>query len=214
MPGVGFDVVPTDSVAAKLKQALPDATHLALGFEGDSGMSEGTAKTAVESVGGGSRVRRDGKIVPRRARLADADDRRSARASGLAVGIPWGDVEHRLFTTGIPNIEVFTAISQKGLDGMRRANLIAPLLRQRWMQAIAKRVIDARLQPPDRTGARTTRASSGAKRATPPETARTARLRTANGYSLTVASSLGILAHAAGAADGCRVRDAERAGRP
>ena len=32
-PGVGFDVVPTDCVAAKLKQALPDATHLALGFD-------------------------------------------------------------------------------------------------------------------------------------------------------------------------------------
>src|SRR5512138_1868023 len=62
-PGVGFDVVPTDSVAAKLKQALPDATHLALGFEGNSGMSKGTAKTTIESVGGGSRVRRDGKIV-------------------------------------------------------------------------------------------------------------------------------------------------------
>src|SRR4026207_4156 len=63
-PGVGFDVVPTDSVAAKLKQALPDATHLTLGFEGNSGMSKGPAKTSIESVGGGSRVRRDGKIVP------------------------------------------------------------------------------------------------------------------------------------------------------
>ena len=48
------------------------------------------------------------------------------------------------FTTGIPNIEVFTAISQKGLDGMRRVNWIAPLLRQRWMQAVAKRIVDAR----------------------------------------------------------------------
>src|SRR5690606_11191445 len=32
-PGVGFDVIPTDCVAAKLKQKLPDATHLALGFD-------------------------------------------------------------------------------------------------------------------------------------------------------------------------------------
>jgi short subunit dehydrogenase-like uncharacterized protein len=30
-PGVGFDVIPTDCVAAALKAALPDATHLALG---------------------------------------------------------------------------------------------------------------------------------------------------------------------------------------
>jgi len=32
-PGVGFDVIPTDCVAAALKAALPDATHLALGFD-------------------------------------------------------------------------------------------------------------------------------------------------------------------------------------
>ena len=31
-PGVGFDVIPTDCVAAALKEALPDATHLALGL--------------------------------------------------------------------------------------------------------------------------------------------------------------------------------------
>ena len=37
--------------------------HISLGFEGNSGLSKGTAKTSIESVGSGSRVRRDGKIV-------------------------------------------------------------------------------------------------------------------------------------------------------
>ena len=32
LPGVGFDVVPTDCIAAHLKQRMPEATHLALGF--------------------------------------------------------------------------------------------------------------------------------------------------------------------------------------
>ena len=31
-PGVGFDVIPTDCVAARLKEALPDARELSLGF--------------------------------------------------------------------------------------------------------------------------------------------------------------------------------------
>ena len=43
-PGVGFDVIPTDCVAATLKAALPDATRLALGFDSRSGFSPGTAK--------------------------------------------------------------------------------------------------------------------------------------------------------------------------
>jgi short subunit dehydrogenase-like uncharacterized protein len=32
-PGVGFDVIPTDCLAAVLKEALPDATHLVLAFD-------------------------------------------------------------------------------------------------------------------------------------------------------------------------------------
>lgn len=62
-PGVGFDVIPTDCVAATLKAALPDATHLALGFDLASGLSPGTAKTSVEGMAQGGKVRRDGKII-------------------------------------------------------------------------------------------------------------------------------------------------------
>ena len=49
-PGTGFDVVPTDCLALALKHALPDATHLALGFDSRSGLSKGTAKTTIEFV--------------------------------------------------------------------------------------------------------------------------------------------------------------------
>ncbi len=49
-PGVGFDVIPTDCVAAALKEALPDATHLALGFDSKTGLSPGTAKTSTEGM--------------------------------------------------------------------------------------------------------------------------------------------------------------------
>ena len=38
IPGVGFDVVPTDCVAKNLAEALPDATHLALSFRALGGI--------------------------------------------------------------------------------------------------------------------------------------------------------------------------------
>ena len=63
MPGVGFDVVPTDCLAARLKKRLPSATHLALGFQGSGSMSHGTATTMAENAGGGGCIRRDGKLV-------------------------------------------------------------------------------------------------------------------------------------------------------
>ena len=62
--GVGFDVIPTDCTALKLKEILPDATQLALGFDSDSGISPGTYKTAVRGLGSGSAVRRNGSTSP------------------------------------------------------------------------------------------------------------------------------------------------------
>lgn len=62
-PGVGFDVIPTDCVAAALKEALPDATHLALGFDSKTGLSPGTAKTSTEGMAEGGKIRKNGKIT-------------------------------------------------------------------------------------------------------------------------------------------------------
>lgn len=62
-PGVGFDVIPTDCVAATLKAAMPDATHLSLGFDSRSGPSAGTAKTSIEGLAQGGKARENGRIV-------------------------------------------------------------------------------------------------------------------------------------------------------
>ena len=53
LPGVGFDVVPSDCLAAHLKRRLPDATDLKLYLSLGANMSRGTAKTAVEFDRGG-----------------------------------------------------------------------------------------------------------------------------------------------------------------
>lgn len=63
MPGVGFDVVPSDCLANFLKSKLPNATHLELAFTSVGGaLSHGTASTMVESLGEGDLARIDGKI--------------------------------------------------------------------------------------------------------------------------------------------------------
>ena len=144
-----------------------------------------------------------------RARLANATHRlRLGRAPRCRHS--WGDVSTAYFTTGIPNIEVFTAISQKGLDGMRRVNWIAPLLRQRWMQAVAKRIVDARSRP-TAPSATTIRAclGRGAQRR------RIQDCAPAHGERLLADGCF--LArypgHAAGAATDVGLRDTQRAGR-
>ncbi len=191
-PGVGFDVVPTDSIAAKLKETLPDATELALGFDSRSGMSKGTAKTAVESIGQGSKVRRAGKIVSvplgSRSRRIDFGD-----GERLAVGIPWGDVSTAYYTTGIPNIEVYTATSAGALKRMQRMNWFKFVMKRRFVQHVLKRRIDARVRPPDQTQRESNPTFVWGEARNAAGQVRTARLRTSNGYALTVQSALGIM---------------------
>jgi short subunit dehydrogenase-like uncharacterized protein len=64
LPGVGFDVVPTDCLALHLKQRLPSATRLTLAFlgEGPAGLPPGTQRTGIELIPYGNRVRRNGRL--------------------------------------------------------------------------------------------------------------------------------------------------------
>ena len=56
LPAVGFDVVPTDCLAALLAARLPGAVHLELAFAFSGSMSRGTAKTMLESLPTGGRA--------------------------------------------------------------------------------------------------------------------------------------------------------------
>lgn len=191
-PGVGFDVVPTDCVALKLKEGMPDATHLTLAFDSNSGMSKGTAKTTIEAAGDGLRSRRDGKIVsaPLGSQTRQID---FGTGEKLTVGIPWGDVSTAFYSTGIPNIEVFSASSPAGVVRMRRANALRPLLRQRWLKALLKYSVDLRLTPPDESQRGNNPSFVFAEVRNAAGNSSAVRFRTANGYALTVASALAIV---------------------
>ena len=109
MPGTGFDVVPSDCLAAHLKARLPDATGLALGFAPRGAVvSRGTATTTVENLHRGTVVRRGGRLEQRRS----GSMRRSidfGRGPWSAMAVPWGDVSTAYHSTGIPDIEVYLA---------------------------------------------------------------------------------------------------------
>lgn len=120
-PGVGFDVIPTDCLASQLKDRMPDATHLKLGFDSGSGLSPGTAKTSVEGLKDGGKIRKDSKIitVPLAYKCQTID---FGNGPKNAVTIPWGDVSTAYHSTEIPNIEVYIPISPRGAKGMKRMN--------------------------------------------------------------------------------------------
>lgn len=145
LPGVGFDVVPSDCLAAHLKRRLPTATRLALAFRGLGGVSRGTATTAVEGAHKGGAVRRNGKIVP----VPAAHATRKVdfgRGPVEVVAIPWGDVSTAYHSTGIPNIEVYTTVPPAALAFMRLSRYAGPLLAAGPVQDLLRGVV--RRQPP------------------------------------------------------------------
>ena len=109
LPGVGFDVVPSDCLAAHLVARLPSATRLALAFEARGGISRGTATTMIESSGGGGMIRRGGALerVPAAWRTRQVD---FGFGPADVTTIPWGDVSTAFHSTGVGNIEVYTAM--------------------------------------------------------------------------------------------------------
>ena len=192
MPGAGFDVVPTDGLAAMLKNEMPDATHLVLAFEAGGGPSPGTAKTSVEGLGNGGRARIDGKLT----RVPLAWKSRSFERDGqsrTAMTIPWGDVYTAFISTGIPNIEVYMAVSPKTIANVRRLRLLGPLLRTRFVQNLMKRRVEKSVRGPsdEKREATVTHVWGEVRNASGRELKR--RLVTPNGYALTVTASLGIV---------------------
>ena len=127
MPGVGFDVVPSDCLALHLKEQLPSATHLSLAFYGMGRISHGTQATMTMNIGRGGAIRQDGKITPVPAAWKTREiDFGEVKKTG--VTIPWGDVATAYYSTGIPNIEVFTVVPESALKLMKLSRHIGWLL--------------------------------------------------------------------------------------
>ncbi len=124
LPGVGFDVVPSDCLAAKLAASIDRPTHLVLAFTSIGCISKGTARTICEFLPKGGLIRQDGKLkrVSLKYRVREIP---FPRGSKVAVTIPWGDVASAWYTTGIPNIEVYSALSRKAIRVM---SWVTPLL--------------------------------------------------------------------------------------
>jgi len=192
MPGAGFDVVPTDCMAAQLKREMPEATTLVLAFEAGGGPSPGTAKTSVEGLGAGGRARIGGvlKKVPLawKVRFFERDGEQR-----LAMTIPWGDVYTAFVSTGIPNIEVFMCVSPATVKNLRRLRWLSPVLGLAPVQSLLKHGVAKKiLGPSEATRAKTGCVVWGEASDAEGHTLRR-RLRTPNGYALTVTASLGIV---------------------
>ena len=137
-PGVGFDVIPTDCISYLLKDKLPDANELNICFFSENGKpSIGTAKTSIEGLSKGGRIRKDGKIekVPLAHSVREID---YGQGPKMAMSIPWGDVATAFYSTGIPNITVYIPRSQNGINKIKKLRKWLFILTFRFIQNYLK----------------------------------------------------------------------------
>jgi short subunit dehydrogenase-like uncharacterized protein len=154
LPGVGFDVVPTDCLALHLKQRLPSATRLTLAFRsvGPAGLPPGTQRTMIELLPYGDRVRRDGQLV---APVEATKTRRIDFGQGPveATRLTWGDVFTAYHSTGIPNIEDYVVLPKAVRRQMAWLAYLRPLFKLAAVRNLLKRAVKP--GPPAEERART-----------------------------------------------------------
>jgi short subunit dehydrogenase-like uncharacterized protein len=193
LPGVGFDVVPSDCLAAHLKRRLPTATALSLGFQAIGRFSRGTATTMVENLANGGMIRRGGVLtrVPAAWRTRAID---CGRGPVRAMTIPWGDVSAAYRSTGIPDIEVYMAAALSQVVAARLLRLFGWAVGSRMVQNYLKSRIKAgSAGPTDEERARGESLLWG--EATDAHGGRVAsRIRGPEGYTLTASSAVAVVA--------------------
>ncbi len=192
MPGVGFDVVPSDCLAAHLKRRLPSATSLALGFQSLGRVSRGTATTMIENAHRGGLIRCHGVLtrVPAAWKTRTID---FGNGPVLAMTIPWGDVSTAYHSTHIPNIEVYMAVPPRQIRAARLSRYFGWLLGSSWVQGYLKRKIQA--GPPGPTDEQRARGKSFLWGEATDDAGRkvVSRLRGPEGYTLTVRAALAVV---------------------
>ena len=200
MSGVGFDVVPTDCLAAHVVNRLVGATKLEIAIAAIGRPSAGTTKSTFEGMLRGGLVRRDGKLVPHPMGKGARSIRFSDRSREV-MPIPWGDLATAYRTTGVPNITTYMALPSnmaKLMSGTwRLQELASPLTRALLGAAPVKqrvmRTIEHKVQGPDQAARERGRSFVWARAETAAGEVSEAWLDTLEGYAFTAVSGVRIV---------------------
>ncbi|NJC95664.1 MAG: saccharopine dehydrogenase [Anaerolineae bacterium] len=194
LPGGGFDVVPSDCLAAHVKRRLPSATHFRLYLRGiGGGFSRGTAKSAIENMHRQGMIRREGKLVrvPPAWSIREQD---FGRGAVKVVSEGWGEVSTAYYSTGIPNIETYFHFPNTAIGLLKSMRVIGPLLYNRPMKNLLKACIDAFFPPGPSDEKRTSRFAILIAEATDQNGGRVvSKLRTPEGYTCTALTIVEIM---------------------
>jgi short subunit dehydrogenase-like uncharacterized protein len=142
VPGAGFDVVPTDCLAAYVVSKLERTASLVIALRGLESASQGTLRTAIRQISKPVLCRRAGAIVA----LDDRSSRRIDFGSGAEPCVPvsWGDVATAFHSTGVGDITVYfrrtKLLRSADILGKLFGSLLRSRIGQRGLAAVVSRL--------------------------------------------------------------------------
>jgi len=192
LPGTGFDVVPTDCMAAILLERLPRADSLSIALTGLNAISRGSAASVFAQYSELVMVRRAGSLV----RVAPGTLERDVDFGFgplRTTAITWGDIASAYYTTGIPNITVYyeaTPLVRAGLALSRYAGgVTATKVGTFWRDLMVRTLADGPSGEQRKRGG----ASIFAQATDPSGAHAELRLSTPEVYSFTAQTSVAII---------------------
>jgi short subunit dehydrogenase-like uncharacterized protein len=113
LPGVGWDVVPTDSLAVHVARRVNQPHSLSIALQVPGSMSRGSALSVSEIIGAGVLARVEGELVA----TPDAQPRQFDFGQGpqLCVPLSFGDLVTAWHATAIPDITMYVHLSGEAL---------------------------------------------------------------------------------------------------
>lgn len=190
MPGVGFDVVPTDCLARLLSQHMPGATKLELGVAALGKISQGTAKSMIEALPKGTLARRGGRITKIAPLVREID---FAGATRKTMATSWGDVASAYRTTGIPEITVYMALPPAAITAARALRHALAAFGLGPMQRMLQSLVEHRVSPPTAEERAHGRSFVWGRVEDEARNSLEGQLSCGEGYDFTIASSLAIV---------------------
>jgi short subunit dehydrogenase-like uncharacterized protein len=145
MPGVGFAVLPSDALAARLRRRLPSARRLRLVVEEAGGRSRCALRRILDGLGSSGVRRRGGELVPARPGeeklIVDLGGRRRT-----AIIDPWrGDLVSAWWSSVYPDVDTYGVhpAALRWLIASRPAAPLRSLLNRPAVRALARRLVES-----------------------------------------------------------------------
>lgn len=190
LSGAGFDIVPSDCLAVKLKKMMTNPTHLKIAFAtSGGGISHGTALTVLGRIGEKALKREDGKLkqisMGKNSMWVDFGE-----AKKFTINMSWGDVSTAYTSTGIENIETYMAVKPKIYYFLKLQFIFNWLLRLGIVRNMIKNYIDKNIVGPNEISREKAYSLFYAEIKNSSGHTMSARLKTDEGYNLTAKATV------------------------